>query len=196
MDIPPSRWWPLVGLSAMVLLGLLVGPRSTAVDDWFTAAGAMHPALRGLLFFTNPVVLGVLSCAALVMALWRRRWRLAVAVVVAPAVGIVASRGLKRLFWRVKGESPIPALAYPSGHVTATVLVLGMVVLAVGVHAWAVVTAAVWTVPAMLGQGVTYHYFTDTVGAVFLATSLVCLAAWAAGVDRRQSQCDLRHIGR
>ena len=29
----------------------------------------------------------------------------------------------------------------------------------------------------MLGQAVTYHYFTDTVGALLLGTSLVCLAA-------------------
>ena len=33
----------------------------------------------------------------------------------------------------------------------------------------------------MLGQGVTYHYFTDTVGALLFGTALLCVAALASG---------------
>ncbi len=46
---------------------------------------------------------------------------------------------------------------------------------------------------AVLGQAFTYHYFTDTVGAALLTTALVCLAAWAAELDRCQPGCDRGH---
>ena len=32
----------------------------------------------------------------------------------------------------------------------------------------------------MIGQGVTYHYFTDTVGALLLGSAVVCVAALVA----------------
>lgn len=57
----------------------------------------------------------------------------------------------------------------------------------------AVVAAVVATVLGVLGQGVSYHYFTDAVGAVFLGTTVLCLAAWAAGLDRCQPRCDVGH---
>ena len=40
------RWWPLVGLCLMLLLGLAVGRGSTPVDDWFLHEGreALGPA--------------------------------------------------------------------------------------------------------------------------------------------------------
>jgi membrane-associated phospholipid phosphatase len=33
----------------------------------------------------------------------------------------------------------------------------------------------------MIGQGVTYHYFTDTVGGVLLGTAIACVAALTLG---------------
>lgn len=192
MDARVVRWWPLIGLPALVLLGLAVGTRSTRVDDWFIRTGAAHRGLHRLLIFTEPPLVVGLLLVAFAAALWRRRWRLAAAMVVTPAVALVAMRVLKRVFGRTKGEHP-PSLAFPSGHVTMTVVVLAMVVLVLGARVWAMAAAAVLAVLAALGQAFTYHYFTDTVGALLLATSVVCLAVWAFGLDGCQPRCDLRH---
>lgn len=185
------RWWPVLGLSVMTLLGLVVGTGTTPLDSWFTDAGTEHPVLGRLLFFTDPRVLAVLLGSALVVALVRRRWLLAVVAAVLPFVGVAGSRLLKHVFGREKGE--MLALAYPSGHVTTTVVVVGVLVIALGLPTWAVVAAALWTVPAMLGQAFTHHYFTDTVGAVLLATSLLAPVVWAVELDRCQPGCDVRH---
>jgi hypothetical protein len=183
------RWWPAIGMLAMVLLGVVVGKGSTTIDDWFTRTGHHNRFLGRLLFFTDPRVLGVLLLAALLAAIYRRRWRVAAVVAVTPVVAVVAARLFKRVFGRENGG----VLAYPSGHTTLAVAVLGMVVLASGVAAWAVAIALAWSLLAVLGQAFTYHYFTDTVGAALLTTALVCLAAWTAEIDGCQARCDQGH---
>jgi membrane-associated phospholipid phosphatase len=183
------RWWPPVGILAMVALGLAVGDGSTRIDDWFIDAGDVHRGFRGLLFFTEPLLLQALLVAAVVMALWHRRWRLALVVVLTPAVAVVAVRVLKRLF----GRERVGALAYPSGHVTVMVTVLGMVVLVVGMRMWMLVAATMLALLGIGGQALTHHYFTDTIGAALLGTAVVCLAFRAARLDRCQPRCDLHH---
>jgi membrane-associated phospholipid phosphatase len=187
MAVPTAvRWWPLVGLAAMVLLGLVVGKGTTPLDDWFIRTGDAHPLLGRLLFFTDGRVVFVAWAIVVAVALVRRRWRFAA---VTPLVAVAAARLCKRLFGRLSdGE-----LAYPSGHTTLAVVVLGLAVLTAGVAVWSVAAAAVLAVFGVLGQAFTYHYFTDTIGAVFLGISVVCLAAWAAGFDRCQPDCDLSH---
>ncbi len=83
---------------------------------------------------------------------------------------------LKRVIGRMKGDG----LAYPSGHTTTVVIVMGMLVLLAGAAWWSVLVAAVVSLLGMIGQGVTYHYFTDTVGALLLGSAVVCVAATAA----------------
>jgi hypothetical protein len=178
------RWWPLIGLSAMVALGLVVGRGSTSIDDWFTDLGHAHHVLGRLLFFTDPRVLVGLLAVGVVVVLYQRRWRLAAVVVLTPPIAIAAARLAKRLFGRLHDG----ALAYPSGHSTAMVVVVGVVVMVVGVNAWTVVVATVYCLFGLVGQGVTYHYFTDTIGALLLGTALLCLAASMAdltGVNPR-----------
>ena len=85
------------------------------------------------------------------------------------------------------------ALAYPSGHVTVLMTVLGMVVLVWGARRWLVLAVAVFALLGAAGQALTYHYFTDTIGAALLGTSLVAIAARAAGLDRCQPTCDVDH---
>ncbi|WP_263995940.1 PA-phosphatase [Mycobacterium yunnanensis] len=174
----------------MIALGLAVGDGSTRVDDWFSRNGwAAHPMIGELLFFTEPLLLQLILISAFVVALYRRRWRLAAVVVLVPLAGVVAVRVLKRLFGREREG----ALAYPSGHVTVMMTVLGMVLLVWGARRWLLLTAAMFAVLGTAGQALTYHYFTDTIGAVLLGSSLVVLAATAAKLDGCQPRCDLDH---
>jgi type IV secretory pathway VirB2 component (pilin) len=169
------RWWPLVGLAGLVALGLAVGKGTTPLDAWSTRTGEQYPLLGRLLFFTDGRVVFVAWAIVLAATLFRRRWRLAAVVVATPLVAVAAARLFKQLFGRLSDG----VLAYPSGHTTLAVVVLGLAVLTAGVAVWSVAAAAVLAVLGLLGQAFTYHYFTDTVGAVLLGTSLVCVAAWA-----------------
>jgi hypothetical protein len=181
--------WPGVAVVAMFVLAWAVGKGSTPLDDWFHEF-RRTPA-RELLVFTDPWLLTFVLCVVFAVALSRRRWRLAVVVIASPLVGITAARLLKQLF----GRENDGALAYPSGHTTAVVVVTGMIVLVAGAATWAVVVATVVSALAMIGQGVTYHYFTDTVGAGLLGSAVVCTAALVAELDRRQPGCDADHSG-
>lgn len=175
---------------AMAVLGWAVGKRSTPLDDWFHHL-RRSPARR-LLFFTDPWLLTIVLMFGIAVALFLGRRRLAVVMAASPLIGIALAQVLKPLFGRRSGES----LAYPSGHTTAVVTVMGMLVLVAGAAWWAVVVAAVVSALAVTGQAVTYHYFTDTVGALLLGSAVVCVAAVAAKLDRRQPACDADHIDR
>lgn len=183
------RWWPLAALCALTALGLAVGSGTTPLDDRVFALGDAYPELRWLLFFTDPRVLLAAGLITMAAAVVRRRWRLAAVVAVAPVLAVVAARVAKRLFDRYRDDS----LAYPSGHTTLAAVVIGLALLVFGVTVWRLVAAAAVVVLAVVGQAVTYHYFTDTVGALFLASALLCFAAVAAGLDRCQPRCDIDH---
>ena len=155
----------------MVVLGLAVGRGSTGVDDWFHSFRD-SPARR-LLLFTDPRVLALAVVVSVAVGVSRRQWHLAAAAVLGPIVAIVLARVLKGLF----GRELEGALAYPSGHTTTMVVVIGMAILIAGAALWSVVIAIAWCLLGMIGQGVTYHYFTDTVGALLLGTAIVCVAA-------------------
>jgi len=169
------RLWPPIALAAMSLLGWAVGKGSTSLDDWFHQY--RHSPARHLLFFTDPRVLAVLAAGTLVVAIYQRRWRLAAVAVVSPLAAMALPQLLKRLF----GRETDGALAYPSGHTTTMVVVMGMVVLVARVALWAVLVAVAYCLLGMIGQAATYHYFTDTVGALLLGTAIVCVAALTLG---------------
>jgi hypothetical protein len=168
------RLWPPIALAAMVGLGFAVGKGSTSVDDWFHHHG--QGSAKWLLFFTDPRVLAILLGALLIVALCQRRWRLAVVAVMSTAAALGLVRVLKPLF----GRESDGALAYPSGHTTTMVVVMGILVVVAGAALWSVFVAVTYCVLGMVGQAVSYHYFTDTVGALLLGTALVCTAAWLA----------------
>ena len=181
--------WPAIAVVAMFVLGWAVGKGSTPLDDWFHEF-RRTPA-RWLLFFTDPWVLAIALMFGIAVALYLGRRRLAAVMLIAPLVGIVLAQVLKRFF----GRQSEGDLAYPSGHTTTVVIVMGMLVLLAGAVWWSVVVAAVAGPLAMIGQGVTYHYFTDTIGAALLGSAVVCVAALAAELDTRQPGCDEDHTG-
>jgi membrane-associated phospholipid phosphatase len=182
-------WWPLIALLAMVVLGVAVGHGTTPIDTWFTRAGEDHRLLRRLRYFTNVRVMLPILVVCVVAALYRRRWRLAVVIFLTPPIAIIVERLAKRGFQRRFDGS----LAYPSGHTTLLVVLLGFAVITAGAAAWAVAVAVAYGLLGMLGLSFTIHYFTDTIGGLLLGTALLCLAARVAGLDRCQPECDVRH---
>ncbi|GAA2539956.1 phosphatase PAP2 family protein [Mycolicibacterium diernhoferi] len=164
----------------MVVLGLTVGTGSTAFDDW--ALRVMHrvfgPHPDWMLYFSWVVPMVLTLAVAVVIALVRRRPRLAVVVALCPLVSVMTSRALKQLFGRFKDDD----LAYPSGHTTVVLTVLAMLVLAAGASLWLVLLTSVWAVIGGLSMATNnLHYLTDNVGSVLLASSTICLAILAAG---------------
>lgn len=173
-------WWPPIGITAMVVLGIAVGDGSTAFDDWALRVmqRVFGPDPMWMLYFSWALPMMVTLGVAVLIAVARRRWRLAVVVAFCPVLSVLATRLLKPLFGRYKGD----ALAYPSGHTTVVITVMAMLVLAAGVSLWLVLVAGVVTVIGGLSMAATdLHYLTDNIGSVFLATAAVCLAVLAAG---------------
>jgi hypothetical protein len=161
----------------MLLLGWLVGPSSTALDDRLLAYN--DTTLRYLETVTDPRLLAIVLAAVVGVALFRRWWRFAAVALLFPPAAYVLVQLIKPLFGRQKGAG----LAYPSGHETLTVVVMGMLVLVTGAAVWAVLVAVTVCVAGMIGLGVTYHYVTDAVGGALLGTAIVCVAALVAAHD-------------
>ena len=160
----------------MVLLGWVVGKGSTGVDNWFHRFERSGVATV-LADFANPLSLAVVTLAIVAVALYQRRWRLAAVAAVFPPAAYLLVQVLKPLFGRHKGGG----LAYPSGHITLTTVVMGLLVIATGGALWAMLTAVGYVALAIVGVGATYHYFTDTVGGVLLGTAIVCVASLISG---------------
>jgi hypothetical protein len=151
----------------MILLGLAVGKASTPLDDWFDQFG--HGPVRALILLANPISLAAVGIAVVGMALYRRWWLFAIVTVAFPPLAYLLVQFIKPFFGRNAGDG----LAYPSGHITMTTVVVGFFVVVVGSPLWAVLLAVVYIALAMFGVGSTFHYFTDTVGGVLLGTSIV-----------------------
>jgi len=161
----------------MIVVGLAVGKASTPLDDWFDQFG--DGPVRVLTLLANPIALLAVGLAVVGVALYRRWWLFAIVTVVFPPLAYLLVQFIKPFFGRNAGDG----LAYPSGHITMTTVVVGLFVVVVGSPLWAVLLAVVYIALAMFGVGSTFHYFTDTVGGVLLGTSIVCLATLTARHD-------------
>jgi len=158
---------------ATLALGWAVGRGSTPIDNWFSRATSalVGEQARWLLIFTSGWLVLAVTVACLVVALSRRQWALAAAVLACPFAVTAITMALKHLFDRRNG----PYLEYPSGHTALLVAALGMMVVVAAARLWALAAAALVSMLGMLGLvACGYHYVTDTVGAAMLATALVC----------------------
>lgn len=175
------QWWPPLGVVTMLVLGFSVGKGTTPLDTWFFEATQVVFGVqpRWLLFFTDWEFLVPVLVVCVGFELYRRRWRVAAVVLACPFVANWTTQATKMLVGREKGGG---YLAYPSGHTTLVVAVMGMLVLVAGGALWAYIVAVIVSTFGLLGQvACGYHYFTDTVGAVLVTTAVVTLAIWAAG---------------
>jgi membrane-associated phospholipid phosphatase len=146
--------------------------------------------LRVMLVPTEPVLLIVLISLVVMLAIARRRPRLAILAVAGPLIAVsLNSVVLKPVFGRTISNG---SLAYPSGHTTGLVAVLTVLTLAVvaGVRPpWrkslttlVIVGGLVVAVVAATALiGMKYHYVTDTIGGA--GTAVATVLAVAFGID-------------
>ncbi|MUL81787.1 phosphatase PAP2 family protein [Mycobacterium sp. CBMA247] len=164
----------------MVLLGWAVRTGPVPIDMWFQRLGhGMGSFRHAFLVFSEPIAVTVALLIGVIVAVRRRRTRLALAMVVSPLLAIGIVRICKPIFGREKGGD----LAYPSGHTTFLVTVAGLLVLLAGVALWAVMVALTVSLLGMFGLSMTFHYFTDTIGGLLLGTSVVCVVAILARAE-------------
>lgn len=186
----PSRPYdaamPLAFVCTLVLLGTGVavagGRAPNSVDS--PVAGLAdrldESVLDGFVVATEPAVWLTVLALLTVEASWRRHWELAATVVGAPALATaLASWVGKPLFDRWYDDH----LAYPSGHTTALVSTLAVLVVAAP-PAWRRgLTAAAAAITALAGIGLVglgYHYATDVVGGAALAIAVTIVVAHSA----------------
>lgn len=171
------RLWPAIGVTAMLVLGFALRHGSTPLDDWF--ARLEETPVRWLALVATAWVNVPVLVAVIVVAVRRRWWRTALAAAVLPPVAYVLVQLLKPVIGREYGEG----LAYPSGHVTVTVVVWGLVVVVTGAAFWAVWAAVGVSLVAAIGVGASFHHLTDTIGGLLFGTAVVCVAALIAKPD-------------
>ena len=194
-------WVCLVaGVAFAALATLVAGGRSTAFDSWafrgLYAHIGYHAAID-LLIFSLPV-LSITTCAVVVVfSALARRWDLATLAVLGPVLTLALTEWVfKPLLGRglyvsdffspgslpgLKGELPSVHGVFPSGHESAVASTAWVLVIAASqlrlARRWravVLVVIALWTALGAVGLARNlWHYLTDTLGAMLLATLVV-----------------------
>jgi undecaprenyl-diphosphatase len=197
----PAAWVCVIAAVGFAVLAVaLAGDHSTAFDDWLFRRLFAHTgnAFATLTLAASNVAVSVGICAVtVVVAALVRRWNVVLLAAAGPGGTVLLTRYLfKPLVSRVlssddvyhalrglvpPGESYSVTGAFPSGHEsavasTACVLVIVCCRLSISRRLRAVLVAlvAVWAGVAAIGLVRNFwHYATDTIGAICLATVVV-----------------------
>ncbi|WP_129775761.1 phosphatase PAP2 family protein [Peristeroidobacter soli] len=131
--------------------------------------------------------------------LFRRRWYLAAAWIVATAGGALANVGLKAIFERSRPEhlhgfASVSGWSFPSGHSSGSFIVYGLLAYLIVIHSKPRFHLPVAAIAMLLIVCVGFsrvvlqvHYFSDVLGGYAFGAAWV--AAWIAGLEifRRRS---------
>lgn len=160
----------------------------TSVADWFDAHRGRRRDVeaRGVFgYIGRPihVLIPAVVCGTLLS--WRARSGIpALCVTGAVAVGVVVEGAFKAIVGRTATTAPLVDYihSYPSGHVTGTAALLGMIAVCLGVGhgraAKAALAVAVTTGVAFVAVLALYtgaHTCTDVIGGMFLGAAIVAL---------------------
>jgi hypothetical protein len=93
------RWWPPVGVLAMLALGWAVGKGATPVDNWFTrhAHDVVGDDPRWLLILTDGWLLTPVLAGCVAGSVYQRHWRLAALALASPFAVIQLTEGCKNV---------------------------------------------------------------------------------------------------
>lgn len=203
------RWLAWIGLGALVALGLLtaaVAARAAVVTspDAAVTRTALpvvqdHPAIRDLVHAVtvlgDPSTVSVVCLVWVLVAAWRRKWPVVIAVIAARLVSLGITQLLKTAVDRPRPHVAHPVehasgASFPSGHATGTATVAVLAILLVW-HArrwrWpvsfglALVMVAVAASRVMLGV----HYLSDVVAGTFLGVAVATGTVLAGRIRRR-----------
>lgn len=184
--------WVLAAVLGLQFVGQhTAGGFDSAVAERVHAVLTEHGmAARILTGPTHPVVVYPVICLALGVAVFRRWWPRAVLAVAAPGLCVLLT---ELVFKPLIGRTDNGVLSYPSGHTVSAVSALAVAALVVSVE-WRPALRGlvlgllllVWLVFTIGLVGMDYHYFTDAVGGLLVATGVVVpLALLTDSVDRR-----------
>lgn len=146
-----------------------------AITDWIHSTFSTSACHALVTPSDGPVVIGALVFGVVVL-LWRKRWRDATFLAIAPELAVGVNEVLLKHLWHRHLHD---YLAYPSGHTVQFVAVAtGFVLVTRSVRLRLLEVAAIGLLLAcaatgMIGLG--YHYPTDILGGACTAIAIVVL---------------------